>query len=267
MSEKTCPRCGQCKPFDAFHAAKARPDGRQVYCRTCKSEMAAARNATPEAKARAQARHLAIKAADHEALKAQKRAAAARFRQRHLERARESSARAQRKRWATLSAALNEARRLKWAANPELAREKKRQSYIRRREKVLAEQKRLRPRYAAKLAAANRKWREKNADRKRAVSKLHYEANKAKWREYGAARKAAMLKATPPWADREAIRQFYLQAPPGYEIDHVVPLQGRTVCGLHWVGNFQYLTRAENQSKYNRRWPDMPEETAMKKVN
>lgn len=43
----------------------------------------------------------------------------------------------------------------------------------------------------------------------------------------------------------------------GMEVDHVVPRNGRTVCGLHAWHNLQLLTKAENIRKLNRRWPEM----------
>jgi hypothetical protein len=56
----------------------------------------------------------------------------------------------------------------------------------------------------------------------------------------------------PKWADVEAIRQFYMNKPQGCEVDHIIPLSGKTVSGLHVLENLQYLTIAENRSKNNK---------------
>ena len=56
----------------------------------------------------------------------------------------------------------------------------------------------------------------------------------------------------PKWADIEAIRQFYMNKPQGYEVDHIIPLNGKMVSGLHVLENLQYLTIAENRSKNNK---------------
>ena len=60
------------------------------------------------------------------------------------------------------------------------------------------------------------------------------------------------LNAIPPWADLSKIKEFYENCPAGYEVDHIYPLQGKNISGLHVIDNLQYLTPKENQSKGNR---------------
>ena len=67
-----------------------------------------------------------------------------------------------------------------------------------------------------------------------------------------AKRRSAKLQRTPAWADLKAIKQFYLNCPEGYHVDHIVPLQGVNVSGFHVLNNLQYLTKSENSSKGNR---------------
>lgn len=73
-----------------------------------------------------------------------------------------------------------------------------------------------------------------------------------------ARRRASILKATPSWADHSAIRTVYeeakrLQAQDGMprHVDHIVPLRGRKVSGLHVHTNLQILTAKDNQVKGN----------------
>ena len=64
--------------------------------------------------------------------------------------------------------------------------------------------------------------------------------------------KAKKLQRCPSWADLEAIKQFYLDRPEGYHVDHIIPLNGKTVSGLHVLENLQYLLAEENWSKSNK---------------
>lgn len=61
----------------------------------------------------------------------------------------------------------------------------------------------------------------------------------------------------PKWADRKAIREVYRAAAErGHHVDHIYPLRGRLVCGLHVHQNLQTLPPRDNQRKFNR----MPDE-------
>lgn len=80
----------------------------------------------------------------------------------------------------------------------------------------------------------------------------YYKENKASKKATGAKYRAAKLQAIPKWADLDAIREFYKNCPKGYHVDHIIPLQGKNVCGLHILSNLQYLPASENCSKGNK---------------
>ena len=79
---------------------------------------------------------------------------------------------------------------------------------------------------------------------------------KGKWVAYVSARQKRIKQATPKWADLSAIKEVYIRAQQftketgtPHEVDHIIPIQGKLVCGLHVPANLQILTEKENQSK------------------
>jgi 5-methylcytosine-specific restriction endonuclease McrA len=65
-------------------------------------------------------------------------------------------------------------------------------------------------------------------------------------------RRDNVAQQTPRWASKEAITAIYRRARDlGQTVDHVVPLKGRNVSGLHVENNLQILPRSENSSKGN----------------
>lgn len=64
--------------------------------------------------------------------------------------------------------------------------------------------------------------------------------------------RARKLKATPKWVDLNKIKEIYINCPKGYQVDHIVPLKGKLISGLHVPWNLQYLTPKENFKKGNR---------------
>jgi hypothetical protein len=82
--------------------------------------------------------------------------------------------------------------------------------------------------------------------------KRWYEKNKSKQNAKSNMEKAMRLQRIPLWADLEAIKEFYLNRPDGYHVDHIVPLRGKEVSGLHVLENLQYLPAKENLSKGNK---------------
>jgi hypothetical protein len=75
--------------------------------------------------------------------------------------------------------------------------------------------------------------------------------NKDNTRLKSANERAVRLQRLPVWANREAIKEFYLCCPEGYHVDHIIPLRGKIVSGLHVIENLQYLTATENMNKSN----------------
>lgn len=93
----------------------------------------------------------------------------------------------------------------------------------------------------------------KNRDKYKTKQAEYQKENRAKYNSYEAKRRAKLLMATVGWSCQEAIDYIYKQAKQlGMEVDHVIPLQGVQVCGLHCEDNLQLLTPYDNRSKGNR---------------
>lgn len=79
----------------------------------------------------------------------------------------------------------------------------------------------------------------------------------------GAQRRVLSKKATPSWADKEAIAGMYQLAAIfnstgiNLHVDHIIPLKSSKVSGLHCEANLQLLSATENIIKGNRYWDDM----------
>ncbi len=118
---------------------------------------------------------------------------------------------------------------------------------------------------------SDRDYFNRNRDRLLSDMKDYYHANKAHLRpkmrayyqQYSKANRAlcnarlakyrtSKLQATPSWVNFSELQKIYLNCPKGMEVDHIIPLRGEKVCGLHVPWNLQYLTRSDNARKGNR---------------
>jgi 5-methylcytosine-specific restriction endonuclease McrA len=85
--------------------------------------------------------------------------------------------------------------------------------------------------------------------------------NKARDVELKAEYRATKHNATPAWLNKEQralIRRYYFTARwvqnilgENIEVDHIVPIRGKEVCGLHVPWNLQLLTQIDNNKKRN----------------
>jgi len=113
-----------------------------------------------------------------------------------------------------------------------------------------------------KIREASRKWRAENKEKMYEAQRQWSKANPSKINEYSANRRATRLNATPAWltdkqqAEMAAIYKeaTAMEKQTGilHHVDHIVPLKGKNVSGLHVPWNLQILTATENISKGNR---------------
>ena len=106
-----------------------------------------------------------------------------------------------------------------------------------------------------RTAKANAKWRVRNPE----YHHEHYLSNKTRYVAARAKRRAAQENATPEWLTaihKAQIQEMYdislarkTQTGVKHHVDHIVPIIGKAVSGMHVPWNLQVITAKENLSK------------------
>jgi hypothetical protein len=163
-------------------------------------------------------------------------------------------------------------------ANAERIRKRKHEEYLRNMHRYKNRARRWRSENVEHKKELDKAWRENNKERKAANDREWYEANKDhkkvydqeyrveyypknkyRWTHQRAKRRAAEIDATPPWVNIEEIEIIYKECKKltrktgvPHEVDHIVPLLGKNVCGLHVPWNLQIISADDNRSKGNK---------------
>lgn len=118
------------------------------------------------------------------------------------------------------------------------------------RGKALERMRRLRAADGGQSARENvARWKRANPDKRAA----HHHGN---------VRERALPQQRPKWGGRRAMFEAYKAARAmravgiDVQIDHVIPLNGELVCGLHVINNLDFVTTSENTVKGNSFDPD-----------
>lgn len=112
-----------------------------------------------------------------------------------------------------------------------------------------------RQRHPLKDKLAKQRWVLENPEKRAQSSSKYQKANRAYYTEYAALRTRKMQVAKLPCLTELEllyIEELYdLAGRTGLEVDHVVPITHKKVCGLHVPENLQLLTRHQNAKKSN----------------
>ena len=108
-----------------------------------------------------------------------------------------------------------------------------------------SQQKRYRDERGGKQKMKN--WQQKNREHLREYQNTYYN-----FKERNGVTAKRLRERTPVWADKKEIMKFYANRPEGYHVDHIIPLNGKTVSGLHVIENLQYLPAEKNLKKSNK---------------
>ncbi len=144
----------------------------------------------------------------------------------------------------------NIARKIKNRANSDL------------KAKELAWKKEYRDRTQQQRAAYMLEWREKNKEHVASYSKSYREQNKERFAYLCQKRKIALMRRTPKWLTEDdywVISEAYALAMlrtvatgVKHHVDHILPLRGKNVSGLHVPQNLQVIPWLDNQRKTNK---------------
>lgn len=103
----------------------------------------------------------------------------------------------------------------------------------------------------AKESRAN--YRNNNKDKLNILIKNWQKANPGRVRAIWSRRREILINAAINYENyKDEIIKIYANRPDGHHVDHIVPLKGKNVCGLHVPWNLQYLPALENIKKGNR---------------
>jgi hypothetical protein len=105
------------------------------------------------------------------------------------------------------------------------------------------------------------KWRDANREHHNAYNREYFSNNKDKRAAYQGKRKAAQLQRTPKWLTESDLRMIeakyslaaMLTRETGiiHHVDHIIPLQGKKVSGLHVFSNLRVIPGTDNVKKSN----------------
>ena len=168
--------------------------------------------------------------------------------------------------------------------NKQKNREYQREWYHNNKESAQASCKKYKENNKEKVALQQKisiaKWKEKNPDYYSNWWKNNKEKARAyrqnsptraliqkQWREnnrgycnyHTRKRQRRIIISTPAWANQDKIKNLYVESAKlkkdtgvEYHVDHIIPLHGQFVCGLHVETNLRIITAAENLRKGNK---------------
>lgn len=143
--------------------------------------------------------------------------------------------------------------------NYDTIRQQSRQWVIDNNDRYRETQKRYALENSKRKTIKAKEWRIQNPDKYKESIKRYVLDHKAERIAAANARKACKLQRTPSWSDLSKIREIYKECSViskstgiPHHVDHIVPLQGKLVCGLHVPNNLQILPAGENLKKHNK---------------
>lgn len=132
--------------------------------------------------------------------------------------------------------------------------------YARTREQSIAAVAQWRVENPEKKLVQRKKEYARNSDFAKEAARQYRKNNPDKVNAWSKNRMNAKRSSMPSWADTTKIKAYYdvcaffndINGYTKYHVDHVVPLQGKIVTGLHVHNNLQIILASDNRSKGNK---------------
>ena len=139
--------------------------------------------------------------------------------------------------------------------------DKNRLSRKRNPETLKAAKKRHYEKHKAIILVKMQKYRQENRERRQKYFQKYKKIHAGKVRFWGAKRDAAIVQRTPSWLTKsdwlnirckyEVAAMYTKEGICKWHVDHIIPIQGKLVSGLHVPSNLRVITESENVRKNN----------------
>jgi len=136
------------------------------------------------------------------------------------------------------------------------------ESYLKNKKKVIRQVKRWRKKHRKVWDAYVIQYQKEHKKERKERARKYFQKHKKRILKYRRAHpeiyKLALLKQSKkrskriPKFGQKGIRKFYANCPRNKQVDHIIPLLGKKVSGLHVRWNLQYLSPSKNASKNNK---------------
>jgi len=149
-------------------------------------------------------------------------------------------------------------------ANHEAGKQKRREYYARLKAENPNLSAEIYARYRESSLEQSKQYYQANAEDRKAKQRLWSKTNRGTANALTKRYKLRKVNATPPWLSESQLlhikckyqlaAMLNIHGVEAWHVDHIVPIRGKDVCGLHVPWNLRVIPAKENMAKGNRLW-------------